>query len=349
VHPRLTPAESAALLAAAAPHAPAPDTAAILFTSGTTGVPRGAQLSYDALVASAAASAVNLGWREDDRWMACMPLAHVGGLSILTRCLAARAAVVLEPRFDAATLPARLVEERVTLLSLVPTMLAKLLDEHPSWTPPSHLRALLLGGAAAPARLLARARARGIPVLTTYGLTEACSQVVTGGRALPGVELRIVGDEGRVQVRGPMLMSGYLGEPPLAPGAWFDTGDLGEIDASGTLRLHARRTDLVVTGGENVYPAEVEDALAACPGVAAACVFGVPDETWGQIVAALVVPEGAAAGFDREAFRAAVTERLAPHKRPRRLALVDALPQNRAGKLDRAAAARDGTARLAPF
>jgi O-succinylbenzoic acid--CoA ligase len=348
VHPRLTERERQVILAAAAPHPPAPGTAAILFTSGTTGTPRGAMLSYDALVASAAASAVNLGWRADDRWLACMPLAHVGGLSILTRCLAARACVVLEPRFDAPTLPELLVRHRVTLLSLVPTMLTRLLDEHPHWTPPLHLRAVLLGGAGSPARLLARAAERGLPVLTTYGLTEACSQVVTGGRALLGAELRVAGDEGRLQIRGPMLMSGYLGEPPLAPGAWFDTGDLGEIDANGVLRVHARRTDLIVTGGENVYPAEVEDALATCPGIAAACVFGVADETWGQIVAALVVA-GPGVTPARATLRAAVAERLAPHKRPRRIAFVDALPQTGAGKLDRAAAARTAPGVLEPL
>ena len=345
VHPRLTEGERQALLEAAAGHAPAPGTAAILFTSGTTGRPRGAMLSYDALVASAAASAVHLGWREDDRWMACMPLAHVGGLSILTRCLLARACVVLEPRFDAATLPAAIVEHRVTLLSLVPTMLGRLLDAHPDWTPPAHLRAVLLGGAGAPARLLERAAARGVPVQTTYGLTEACSQVVTGGRALPGAELRVVGDEGRIQVRGPMLMTGYLGEPPLVRDSWFDTGDLGEIDERGVLRVHARRTDLIVTGGENVYPAEVEDALAACPGVHAACVFGVPDETWGQVVAALLVMAEDAAST-RAGLARAVGERLAPHKRPRRVAFVDALPQTPAGKLDRAAAPRVAAAGL---
>jgi O-succinylbenzoic acid--CoA ligase len=279
--------------------------------------------------------------------MACMPLAHVGGLSILTRCLAARACVVLEPRFDAAALPELLLRHRVTLLSLVPTMLTRLLDEHPHWTPPSHLRALLLGGAGSPARLLERAAERGVPVLTTYGLTEACSQVVTGGRALLGAELRVAGDEGRLQIRGPMLMSGYLGEPPLAPGAWFDTGDLGELDANGVLRVHARRTDLVVSGGENVYPAEVEDALATCPGVRAACVFGVADETWGQLVAALVVADGAT--LDRGALRVAIAERLAPHKRPRLLAFVDALPQTGAGKLDRAAAGRTPRASLEPL
>ncbi len=351
VHPRLTEPERAALLASAAGQTPTPGTAAIIFTSGTTGRARGALLSHDALVAAAAASAVQLGFTADDRWMACMPLAHVGGLSILTRCLLARACVVLEPRFDAARLPAALLEHRVTLLSLVPTMLARLLDEHPSWTPPAHLRAVLLGGAGSPARLLAQAAERGVPVVTSYGLTEACTQVVTAGRLLPGVELRITAPEGSIQVRGPMLMSGYLGEPPLVPGAWFDTGDLGELDDEGRLQVHARRTDLIVTGGENVYPAEVEDALAAGPGVASACVFGVPDERWGQLVAAALVAAAGAASDDAAlaALAAHLAARLAVHKRPRLVAFVNALPTHASGKLDRGAAARLFTDRLRPL
>ena len=156
-------------------------------------------------------------------------------------------------------------------------MLSLLLDAHPGWRPPPRLRAVLLGGAAASPRLFERAAARRLPIVVTYGCTETCSQVAAtpydrrfdaaacgAGRPLDGVELRIV--DGRIEVRGPMRMAGYLGEPPLRPQAWFDTGDLGEIDAEGCLWLHARRADLIVTGGENVYPAEVERVLEACPG-----------------------------------------------------------------------------------
>jgi O-succinylbenzoic acid--CoA ligase len=347
VHPRLTPMERAALEAAAARAGPAPDdAAAIVFTSGTTGEPRAAVLTRRALVASAEASAANLGWEDDDRWLLAMPLAHVGGLSIVARCLAARRCVVAMPKFDARAVPGWIDAHRVTLASMVPTMLARVQDANPQWRPPPHFRAVLVGGAGVPAALLARARERGLPVLPSYGLTEACAQVVAvpyaarfdpapyaSGLPLPGVGLRIA--DGRIEIRGSMLMAGYWGEAPLAPGAWFDTGDLGEIDGRGCLHVHARRTDLVVTGGENVYPAEVERVLETLPGIAAAGVFGVPSDEWGEEVAAALVATGAPP--PDAALREHVGARLAPHKRPRRFCYVASLPHTAGGKLDRAA------------
>lgn len=349
LHPKLTAAEQAAECAATAGAAstlPA-DAAAVIYTSGTTGRARGAVLTRAALLASAQANAQNIGWRTDDCWLLAMPLARIGGLSIVTRCLAARRAVALVPAFDAQQLPQWLERWRVTQLSLVPTMLALLLDAHPAWVPPPFLRVVLIGGAAASPRLLARAAERGLPIVITYGCTETCSQVVAtpyaqrhtpaacdAGRPLAGVQLR-VDDRGHILVKGPMRMAGYLGEAPLAPADWFDTGDLGELDAQGHLHLHARRADLIVSGGENVYPAEVEQVLEACPGVAAAAVFGLADETWGQIVAAVLVagPQPP----DDEALRAHLAARLARHKRPRRIGVVPALPLTAAGKPDRLA------------
>jgi O-succinylbenzoic acid--CoA ligase len=350
LHPRLTETERRALLATAARLGPVAhdDAAAVLFTSGTTGTPRGAVLTRRALVASACASAANLGWRDDDRWLACMTLAHVGGLSIVTRCLAARRCVVLAERFDAATFVRHVRDDRVTLASLVPTMLARVLDVNPQWTPPRQFRAVLLGGAAASTGLRARAVDRGVPLLATYGLTEACSQVTTtsyqerlsrddfgSGVPLPGVRLRVV--KGRIEVSGETLMAGYWNEAPLAPGAWFDTGDIGELDARGRLHVHGRRTELIVTGGENVYPADVEHALETCAGVRAAAVFGVPDAHWGEVVAAAIVADGAAPSD--AALAAFARERLASHKRPRFVCYVGRLPQTPGGKLDRRALA----------
>jgi O-succinylbenzoic acid--CoA ligase len=350
LHPKLTPHERSAELAATAAAArtlPA-DAAAIIYTSGTTGRARGAVLTREALLASAAASAANLGWADDDCWLLAMPLARVGGLSIVTRCLAARRAVALAGAFDAQALPRQIVQHRATLLSLVPTMLVQLFDAHPHWRAPDHLRAVLVGGAPASPRLLARAAERGVPVVLTYGCTETCSQVVAtpyaarhapasvgAGRPLPGVQLRI--EHSRILVRGPMRMAGYLGEAPLAADAWFDTGDLGTLDASGALHLHARRSDLIVSGGENVYPAEVEHVLEACPGVHAAAVFGLADETWGEVVAAALVT-GPQPPPDRVLVEH-LAARLAPHKRPRRIGVVPELPLTPAGKLDRAALA----------
>jgi len=354
LHPRLTAEEQRTLLATPG-HSGAVDrdAAAILYTSGTTGTPRAAVLTHSALAASAQASAANLGWRTDDCWLLCMPVARVGGLSILTRCLAARRCVALLPRFDAAALPDAIRTRRASLVSMVPTMLARVLDAHPAWTGRESLRAIAVGGAAASPRLLQRAAERRLPIIVTYGMTETCSQVTAtpyaarfepastaAGAPLPGIDVRIV--DHRIEVRGPVLMAGYWNEAPLAPNAWFDTGDVGEIDARGFLHVHARRTDLIVTGGENVYPAEVERVLEACPGIAGAAVFGLPDEVWGQTVAAVLVPN-AARPSDAELLDY-VGARLAPYKRPRDVCYVASLPQTTAGKLDRSALAEYATA-----
>ena len=351
LHPKLTAPEREAALAAArrgAGSLPA-DAAAIVLTSGTAGLPRAAVLTRAALLASAAASEANLGWRDDDCWLLAMPIARVGGLSILTRCLAARRPVALAGGFDAAQLPAWIARWRVTLASLVPTMLAKVLDAHPHWTPPPFLRAVLIGGAEAPRALLARAAQRRLPIVITYGCTETCSQVAAtpyalrfeaarcgAGRPLPGAQVRVV--DGRIEVRGPMRMHGYAGEPPLDPEAWFDTGDVGEFDADGLLHVKGRAGDLIITGGENVHPAEVEQVLESFAGVKSAGAFGIADETWGQLVAAALVVDSDFAG--EAALAAYLAERLAPHKRPRRLFLVDALPLTAAGKRDRRALVR---------
>ena len=351
---------------------------AIVCTSGTTGRPKGAVLSRRAFLAAAVASAQNLGWEDRDRWLLCMPLAHVGGLSIVTRCLVARRTVVMLPRFDPRLVLDAIRAYDVTLLSVVPAMLHALLDaDHEGVL--QRLRALLLGGAAAPASLLDACAHRGVRALTTYGLTEACSQVTSqaprdpsirragSGAPLPGLEIRIApeaspaiappapvaastpaaasaaaapGTVGRILVRGPSLFDGYLRpdgsvDPALSADGFFDTGDLGEIDEEGQLRVHARRTDLIVTGGENVYPVEVEQALERLPGVRRAAVFGVPDERWGQIVAAAIEPDPAAP-HDIKSLIDVLSTTLAAHKRPRRWAFVETLPLTPSGKLLRA-------------
>jgi O-succinylbenzoic acid--CoA ligase len=350
LHPKLTEAERAAETAAterAAGTLPA-DAAVVMYTSGTTGQARGAVLTRGALAASAQASAANMGWEADDCWLLAMPIARVGGLSILTRCLIARRAVALAPSFDAAQVPHWIERWRTTLVSLVPTMVALLFERYPDWRPPPFLRCIQVGGAEAPPRLLKEAARRKVPIVITYGCTETCSQVVVtpyaqrfnptpcgAGKPLPGAEVRVV--DGRIEVRGPMRMAGYLGDAPLDPDAWFDTGDVGQFDAAGCLHVRARRADLIVTGGENVYPAEVERVLEACHGIGAAAVFGMPDETWGQIVAAVFVADGTPP-TDAE-LAAFLEHHLARHKRPRLVAYAARLPQTGAGKLDRAALA----------
>ncbi len=351
--------------------------AAVVFTSGTAGSPRGVVLGRKALRASAIAHAEILGWRPDDRWLLSLPTAHVGGLMIVVRCLHSRRTVVVggrgaAGRFDAQRTLEVVERDRVTLLSVVPTMLERLLRT--TGRPPSSLRAVLVGGAAAPLERMAAARERGWPVLATYGLTEACSQVVTerpgessGGLAapMPGVELAIgedaarravsavsstggAGEAGSIWIRGPVLFDGYLDDEPGAPlerpfdaDGWFDTGDLGAVDRRGGLRVVGRREDRIVTGGENVDPAEVENAVLAWPGVAAVCVVGLPDPEWGERVGAVLVP---AAGFEPrgglEELRRRVGARLAGFKQPRRWLAVEEIPVAPSGKVDREACRR---------
>jgi O-succinylbenzoic acid--CoA ligase len=240
----------------------------------------------------------------------------------------------LHERFDAQAV-ARDLRAGATHASLVASMLARVLDACAEF-PPS-VRAILIGGGPVPAPLLERARRAGLPVLQTYGLTETASMATcerlgdadgsTAGPPMPGLELRIAGSE--IEVRGPQVMRGYLGSEPVR--GWFPTGDLGELDSRGRLLVHARRTDLIVSGGENVYPKEVEAALLAHPLVREAAVLPAPDERWGQVGVAYV-----AGGAAESELRDFLRGRLAKFKIPARFVLVPELPRNAAGKVDRA-------------
>lgn len=351
-----TPPRRAALAERVALDAPQ----AIVFTSGTTGRPKGAVLTWGNQVASASASALRLGTLPDDRWLVPLPLAHVGGLAVLLRCALAGAAVVLHARFDPAEASAALDDDEATLASMVPTMLARLLEARGVRPAPPGLRAVLLGGGPAAPGLLAEARRRGFPIAPTYGLTEAASQVATArpgafddaapaAPPLPLAEVRVVDDagrdvpaeaEGEIWVRGPMVMAGYWDDPEATAAAlhegWLRTGDIGRLDAAGRLHVASRRQDLIVSGGENVYPAEVEAVLVEHPDVAAACVVGVPDEAWGQRVAAAVELR-AGATVDEAALEAFARGRLAGFKLPRRWLLLGegGLPRTGSGKVRR--------------
>lgn len=327
---------------------------ALLFTSGTTGTPRAALLSRRALLAATTASAEVLGWEEADRWLLSMPLAHVGGLSIVLRCLSARKPIVLHGGpIESKALASSMARHAVTLASLVPTMLARLLEGDDAIPP---LRALLVGGAACPLPLLSRAIARGLSVRPTYGLTEMCAQVATLRRAatrldegvgppLPGVELSLR-DE-RLRVRGSALFSGFLDEPtPLDAEGFYDTGDHARLDDAGHLHLLGRRSDLVVSGGENVYPAEVEAVLEGIEGIEGACVFGSPDPTWGEVVCAACI---ATHPPPESEIRRSLTEKLAGFKHPRQLAWVESFVIAGSGKLDRKATAAHAAPHLRPF
>ncbi len=332
------------------------DIVAVLFTSGTSGRSKGACLTSANFLASARGAAERLGPCVHERWLACMPLFHVGGLSIVVRSLLFGGPIRLHARFDVAEVSEALDAGDVAGVSLVPTMLSRLLAHREGHRCPAGLRAVLLGGAAAPRSLVERALALGYPVCPTYGLTEATSQVATAappaagarepGPMLPlyGTELRIAvhgrdaaaGEEGEILVRGPTVMRGYLGDPAGTARAlqsgWLHTGDVGSLDPDGGLRVLDRRDDLVVSGGENVYPAEVEAVLLEHPDVVEAGVTGEPDDDLGaRVVAWLVLRDGAAP--DAAVLAEHCSSRLAGFKRPRQFRFVRSLPRNAAGKL----------------
>jgi o-succinylbenzoate---CoA ligase len=305
----------------------------VLFTSGTTGRPKAAQLTVAAHLANARASVETLRMTGRSRYLATLPLYHVGGLAIAMRCALVGAETILHERFDAPAC-AEALGGGATHASLVATTLRRTLAERSSY--PGAI--VLVGGGPSSADLLQRARDAGLTVLMTYGLTEAASQVTaerigeadgaTAGTPLPGIEVRI--DDGEILVRGATLMRGYLGEPPLR--GWFRTGDLGELDARGRLVVHARRSDLIVSGGENVYPAEIEAALLAHPAVSDAAVVPWPDAEYGQIACAAIVGRATQRNLERHC-----RARLAAFKVPRRWVFLHELPRASSGKLDRVA------------
>lgn len=306
-----------------------PGSAFVLFTSGSTREARGVVLSRDAIIAAALASEARFGWRPDDAWLLPLPLAHSGGLSIVIRCLIARKPIILVEREGdlVAMLP------KATLASFVPAQLEALVGK----VDPSHLRAVVLGGAAAPPSLIERALAAGWPVHASYGLTETFGQIATaktpGGplEVLPGVEITC---DDTIAIRAPQLATAYLDGTPIAPR--FVTADLGTLDADGTLHVLGRRDDVIISGGEKIHPLEVEAVLAATPGVTAASVFGLPDAKWGSVVGAALATTAA---FDRTSALAAWHRALPAFARPRRLVMLTQLPALPSGKLDRRAIA----------
>ncbi len=335
---------------------------AVLWTSGTEGRPRGVALSAENLRANALAAAARLDLAPTDSWLASLSPAHVGGLALVVRSLLLGGHLLAAGRFDAALVSAliddvggsapsagaTMAARPLTHVSFVPTQLLRVLDHREGRPPPSTFRCVLLGGAHAPADLVERALSGGWPIALTYGMTEMTSQVATAppalvrvkrgtvGEPLDGVEVRF-SDEGEVLVRGPTLALDYVGaRTPLADAeGWYHSGDLGRIDDEGHLWITGRRSERIVSGGVTVDPIEIEDVLRAHPAVADACVVGLADPEWGERVAAALVPVDSA--LDLDAVEAWVRERLASAKRPRRWAVLDALPRNANGKVSRRA------------
>jgi O-succinylbenzoic acid--CoA ligase len=294
-------------------------TAIVVHTSGTTSAPKPVELTYGNWLWSALGSAVALGHPRDERWLGALPLTHVGGLSILLRSVIAATTVLLHERWSTEAVLTGI--DDATIVSLVPTTLARLLDA--GLREPPALRWALLGGAPIAPALLERARQAGVPVAPTYGLTEACSQVTTHGVPLFCTRVELAEPDREILVSG----------PTIAGGGVLRTGDLGALDGDGRLRITGRKADTIVTGGENVAPAEVEAVLESHPDVAEAAVVGREDAAWGEAVVAIVVARDGAQP-DPEALRNHVAAALAPYKVPKLVELRSAaLPRTGSGKL----------------
>jgi o-succinylbenzoate---CoA ligase len=319
--------------------------AAVIHTSGTTSAPRPVELTYGNFLWSALGSAVALDRDPAERWLCALPVSHVGGLSILVRSAIYATTAVIHPRFDTDLVMRALYEQNITLISLVATTLARLLDAMPAHPEhPPALRCALTGGGPVPEALVERAHDAGVRVSTTYGLTEACSQVTTGGPPLFCTRVRIGSIDGidgssskerqSQQQVGEILVCG----PTVAPGSrdpdgWLHTGDLGSLDERGFLQVTGRVADTIISGGENVAPAEVEAVLEAHPDVLEAAVLGRSDPSWGEAIAAIVVPR-TGCELTVEELCEHCAERLARYKVPKRVDFTGTpLPRTPSGKL----------------
>jgi O-succinylbenzoic acid--CoA ligase len=320
-------------------------TAAIIHTSGTTASPRPVELSYGNFLWSALGSAVALGLDPGERWLCALPVSHVGGLSILIRSAIYGTTAVVHERFETDRALRALMSEGVTLVSLVATTLGRLLDA--GLKDPAALRCALTGGGPVPPALIERAREAGVPVSLTYGLTESCSQATTAPvaslqNAARGAQPPVALDAGpplfctsvaiapdqEILLRGPTIAARAAG-----PDGWLHTGDLGSTDELGRLRVTGRKADTIVSGGENVAPAEVEAVLELHPDVLEAAVLGRSDERWGEAVTAIVVARPGTQ-LDPEALREHCVSRLAAYKVPKDFALSgERLPRTASGKL----------------
>jgi O-succinylbenzoic acid--CoA ligase len=316
------------------------DTAVIITTSGSTGEPKGVELSAAALSHSARATLARLGARPGDRWLLCLPPSHVAGLQVLVRSLISGTERVVAPSATADALAA----SGCAHVSVVPTQLVRLLDEPGGIAALAGFSSVLVGGAAAGAAVLDRARAAGINAVTTYGMSETCGGCVYDGVPLDGVRVRS-DDEGRLRISGPVLMNRYFGRPDLTAaalaggadqGVEFVTSDLGRVE-NGRVVIRGRADDVINTGGHKVIPGEVAAALSSCPGVREVVVVGRPDPEWGERVTAVVVPADPSDPPGLELLRIHVRGTLPRYACPSEVVLTEAIPVLPSGKPDLAA------------
>jgi len=330
----------------------------IIYTSGTTGNPKGVEHTYGNHWWSAIGSALNLGLSQDDKWLSPLPMFHVGGLSSIFKSAIYGMPLYVTQGFDEEIVQTAIMEHGVTIVSVVTVMLQRLLrlQEEDGITYPKTFRCMLLGGGPAPLHVLEEAKRRSIPVFQSYGMTETASQIVTlspedsirklgsAGKALVPAQLRIISESGlakpdeagEIQVKGPMITKGYYRNQEATEAAfqegWLSTGDIGYTDEEGYLYVLDRRKDLIISGGENIYPAEVEGVLTSHPAIAEAAVIGQADPQWGAVPVAFLVKNEEVGIEDLQAYCRA---RLARYKIPKQWKWVDELPRNASNKLMR--------------
>ncbi|MEH7181355.1 o-succinylbenzoate--CoA ligase [Neobacillus vireti] len=333
------------------------DVCTIMYTSGTTGNPKGVLQTYGNHWWSAAGSALNLGYNESDRWLCSVPLFHISGFSILMRSVIYGMPVILHESFEAEKTINDIKSKQATIMSVVGTMLFRIVNTLKDPQLPNHFRCFLLGGGPAPLPLLEACLAKKLPVFQSYGMTETSSQIVTlapeysitklgsAGKPLFPSQLKVLLDNGEIAppnkageivVKGPNVTTGYLFRPDATKekfnDGWFYTGDIGLLDEEGFLYVLDRRSDLIISGGENIYPAEIESVLLSHPDIDDAGVTGIKDETWGQVPVAFIVRKEGARVTEIQ-LKQFCLEHLAKYKVPKSFQFADILPRNAAKKL----------------
>lgn len=330
------------------------DVFTIMYTSGTTGAPKGVMQTYENHWWSAISSMLNLGLDKHDKWLCSVPMFHISGLSIFLKSIIYGMSVLLFKKFKAETVHQAIFSKQVTMISVVTVMARSLLNELQKSTEtsyPDYFRCMLLGGGIVPLSDLEKARAYGVPLYQSYGMTETSSQIVTlspesinakigsAGKPLLPASLRITSVDaagiGEIEVKGPMVTKGYYNKPAATQAAfcneWLKTGDMGYLDEDGFVYIVDRRNDLIISGGENIYPAELEKALMNIKGISAAGVCGMSDANWGERPVAFI--ESNDAHLSASEIKLTLQESLAPYKIPDKIFLVSTLPRNASNKL----------------